>query len=80
MKPFQIVLNFDVFWHLKNAERVVVDPSNFRNCEDPIGHTCRNRSGNPPTYPPTQSSDIKEITRILMDNLSLKRLANKYHT
>ena len=43
----------------EKTERVVVDPSIFRNCEDSIGHICRNRSKNPPTYPPTQKSSQK---------------------
>ena len=44
----------DNSWHVKDTERVAVDLSNFRNCGDSIGQVSSNRSGNPPTYPPTQ--------------------------
>ena len=53
-----------------------VDLSNFGNCEESIGHVYRNQSGNPPTYPPTQSSDIGGFPRISMDQVCFKPIAN----
>ena len=67
---------YEITWEHKNAERVAVDPSNFRNCEDSIGHVYRNQSGNPPTYPPTQSSDIGGFPRISTEQLFLKTTTN----
>ena len=74
-------LHFEATWlclglpgKIKNAERVAVDLSNSRKCEDSMGQVFWNRLGNPPTHPlistnisTTQSSDIEGFTGISRD-------------